>query len=233
MNYIRRANERGQVNMGWLNSQHSFSFGNYFDRKHMGVSVLRVINDDVVKPGTGFGMHGHADMEIISYVVNGELAHTDNQGNTEVIPAGDVQIMSAGSGIVHSEFNPSQTDDVNFLQIWLLPKELGITPRYEQKTIVQNEMLTPIVTPNGDNGSLSINQDASLYRLVLKADEEITLNTEQRQGYLHIVKGKLTADDVYYSQGDAFTVNSGKQVKIWASADIEAIWFDLPQVMHA
>lgn len=228
MRYIRRANERGAVDMGWLQSQHSFSFGSYHDPKHMGVSVLRVINDDIVEPGMGFGTHGHRDMEIISYVVSGAVEHKDNQGNTTRIPAGDVQRMSAGTGILHSEYNPSNTEDVNFLQIWIQPKEKGIAPAYEQKTIVQTGQLTPLVTPNGEHNSLSINQDASLYRLVLEAGERFNLNANSGIGYLHIVKGKLNADAQEFSQSDAFTVAVNETLTVEANSQVEAIWFELP-----
>jgi len=230
MRYIRRANERGAVDMGWLQSQHSFSFGSYHDPKHMGLSVLRVINDDIVEPGMGFGTHGHRDMEIISYVVSGAVEHKDNQGNTTRIPAGDVQRMSAGTGILHSEYNPSTTEDVNFLQIWIQPKEKGIAPAYEQKTIVQTAQLTALVTPNGEHNSLSINQDASLYRLVLQAGERFDLNAKSGVGYLHIVKGKLSADAQQFSQGDAFSVAENETLALEANSYLEAIWFELPAV---
>lgn len=176
MKYIRRANDRGAIDLGWLQSKHSFSFGSYYDPKHMGVSALRVINDDMVMPGQGFGTHGHRDMEIISYVTEGALKHEDSEGNKHVVPAGDVQRMSAGSGVMHSEFNPSDTEKVKFFQIWIQPNKMGIKPSYEQKSIPQNGILTPLVTPTGENGSLSINQEASLSRLVLGAQETFTID---------------------------------------------------------
>lgn len=230
MNYIRKAEERGKVNLGWLQSNHSFSFGHYYDPKHMGVSVLRVLNDDMVMPGEGFGAHGHRDMEIISYVIEGALEHQDSTGNTYVIKAGEVQRMSAGSGITHSEYNASKNEKVNFLQIWIQPKINGIKPGYEQKKIEQKGALTPLVTPDGTDGSLSINQQASLYRLKLAAGESYALATENRMGYLHIVSGSISASKSDFGRGDAFSVDNGESVLVEANEDLEALWFDLPRV---
>ena len=228
MNYIRRSNERGGADFGWLQSKHSFSFGSYYDPAHMGVSVLRVINDDVVQPSRGFDTHGHQDMEIISYVTEGALEHKDSEGNMHTIPAGDIQRMSAGTGIRHSEYNASNTDNAKFLQIWLMPKVLGIKPGYEQKSVPQQGKLTAIVTPNGKAGSLSMNQDASLYRLVLAAGEDIKLKANNSIGYLHIVKGTLSAGDKKFSAGDAFGIDAGESVELNAQNKLEALWFDLP-----
>lgn len=228
MQYIRRSTERGQVNIGWLNSQHSFSFGHYYDPQHMGVSVLRVINDDVVQPGRGFDTHGHRDMEIISYVVEGALAHKDSQGNEHVVPAGEIQVMSAGRGITHSEYNESQTEQVNFLQIWVVPNELGLTPQYQQQPMPIAEGMTPLVTPDGQQGSLMMHQDASLSRLMLKAGEDYTLQVKQRIGYFHIVKGAIVANEQAFAAGDAFALAPNEAVQLQATADLEALWFDLP-----
>jgi len=228
MKYIRKSADRGKANFGWLDSKHTFSFGNYYDKKHMGVSVLRVINDDMVMPGKGFGEHGHRDMEIISYVIEGALKHEDSTGNSYTVPAGDVQRMSAGKGVMHSEFNASNSKKVKFLQIWIQPNVFGIKPSYEQKSIRQKGPLTPLVNPRGEDGALSINQDASLSRLVLKKGESISLNTEQRIGYLHIVKGQLTAEAQQFSAGDGFAVEPEQVLELTANAAIEAIWFDLP-----
>lgn len=228
MKYIRKSADRGKANFGWLDSKHSFSFGNYYDKKHMGVSVLRVINDDMVMPGKGFGEHGHRDMEIISYVIEGALQHEDSTGNSYKVPAGDVQRMSAGRGVLHSEFNASKKDKVKFLQIWIQPNVTGIKPSYEQKTIRQQGKLTSLVNPNGDNGALSINQDASMSRLVLSKDENITLNTEQRMGYLHIIKGQLNVNGEQFSAGDGFAIEPEQSLEIKADANLEALWFDLP-----
>ena len=235
MKYIRKGNERGRVDMGWLQSHHSFSFGSYYDPRHMGLSVLRVINDDVVQPGEGFGTHGHRDMEIISYVIDGALEHKDSTGNKYVVPAGEIQRMSAGSGVTHSEYNVSDKETVNFLQIWIIPAVRGIKPEYEQKRIEQNGALTPIVTPNGLHGSLSINQDASIYRLKLDLDERYTLATQSRLGYLHLVKGAIKVSSAsigeqIFQAGDAFSLEQNESVEIEALEDFEALWFDLPQV---
>ena len=224
--YIRKSADRGVANFGWLQSKHSFSFGNYHDPEHMGVSVLRVINDDMVMPGQGFGKHGHRDMEIISYVIEGALKHDDSTGNSYEVPAGDVQRMSAGSGVMHSEFNASDTDKVKFLQIWIQPNVTGIAPSYEQKTLPQQGTLTTLVSPNGEHGSLSINQDASISRLVLDKDQSFSLETAKRIGYLHIVKGQLTADGQTFEAGDAFALEPQQSLEIKADDTLEALWFN-------
>ncbi len=230
MNKIHKAADRGRVDLGWLQSNHSFSFGSYHNPERMGISVLRVINDDVVMPGQGFGEHGHQDMEIISYVIEGAIEHQDSTGNRYTVPAGDVQRMSAGSGIRHSEYNASNTEKVNFLQIWIQPKLKGIAPGYEQKTIKQNGLLTPLVTPKGVNGSLSINQDASIYRLKLSTSESFELKTANRIGYLYVVSGNLVSGNRVFSKGDAFSLNPNESILLEAEQDSEAIWFDLPNV---
>ncbi|WP_462175541.1 pirin family protein [Pseudoalteromonas gelatinilytica] len=228
MKYIRKSEDRGKANLGWLDSKHSFSFGRYFDPKHMGLSVLRVINDDTVKPGAGFGTHGHRDMEIISYVIKGALKHKDSTGNEYIVPAGEVQRMSAGRGVMHSEFNASNSEEVKFLQIWIQPDVKGIEPSYEQKAVLRKGELTPIVTPNGMDGSLSMNQDASIYRLELESGKNFTLETESRVGYLHIIQGELVIDEQSYAAGDAFALSKNEKENLIALTDIEALWFDLP-----
>ena len=228
MKYIRRTEDRGVANFGWLESKHSFSFGNYYDANHMGISVLRVINDDTVMPGQGFGKHGHRDMEIISYVTEGALKHDDSTGNSYVVPAGEIQRMSAGRGVMHSEFNASDTDRVKFLQIWIQPNAYGIEPSYEQKSIPQNGKLTTLVSPNGENGTLSINQDALISRLVLEKGESFTFETTNTIGYLHIVKGQLHAQEQSFKQGDAFAVGADYELSVTANKPLEALWFDLP-----
>lgn len=228
MQYIRRSEDRGQVNIGWLHSQHSFSFGHYYDSKHMGISVLRVINDDVVQPGRGFDTHGHRDMEIISYVVEGALAHKDSEGNEHIVPAGEIQVMSAGRGITHSEYNYSATEKVNFLQIWIVPNELGLTPKYQQQPMPTPDGMTPLVTPDGRNGSLVMHQEATLSRLLLNAGESYSLQVDQRIGYLHIVKGEVTAGGKVFASGDAFALAPTEVAELHVSADLEALWFDLP-----
>lgn len=228
MQYIRLSASRGQVNLGWLQSQHSFSFGHYYDPKHMGISVLRVINDDIVAPGQGFGTHGHQDMEIISYVIDGALEHKDSMGNIHVVPAGDVQRMSAGTGVTHSEYNSSDKDSVNFLQIWIKPQSNGIKPSYEQQTIEQRGQLTPLVTSNGADGSLSMHQDASIYQLVLVDNEQVTLATKARLGYLHVVAGSMSVNGQAFSAGDAFAVESEQTIVVEGDKSLKALWFDLP-----
>jgi len=229
MDYIRSSDSRGKVDLGWLKSNHSFSFGHYYDPEHMGVSVLRVINDDTVMPGRGFDTHGHRDMEIISYVTEGALKHKDNTGNDYLVSAGEVQRMSAGRGVMHSEFNASDTEQVKFLQIWIQPNVTGIEPSYEQKRIRQQGQLTPLVTPTGEGGTLSINQDASLSRLALGNGEKISLSTKQRTGYLHIVHGQVQANEQLLNAGDGFALHANQSVLLEATEKLEAIWFDLPE----
>lgn len=238
MMYLRKANERGKVNFGWLESRHSFSFGHYYDAKHMGFSALRVINDDIVQAGRGFETHGHRDMEIISYVVSGALKHEDNTGNEYVVPAGDIQVMSAGRGIMHSEFNPSSEEPVNFLQIWIVPNEKGGTPSYTQKTfgsnVGGNEKLELLVSGDGRDGSLKIKQNASISRLTLKAQEVWQRNTEGQKGYLHIISGeaKASVKSVHgateLGPGDAIGIYEDDSISLTASQDLVALWFDLP-----
>ena len=233
MHYIRKAADRGHANFGWLDSFHSFSFGQYYDPKHMGFSVLRVINDDTVDPGYGFGAHGHDNMEIISYVTKGSIAHKDSLGNQFTIPAGDVQRMSAGTGIMHSEFNASDTQALKFLQIWIQPNQRHVTPSYEQATIVQSESLTPLVTPTGEGPSLSIHADVSIYRLHLEPEQSITLPREStgsgaRVKYLHIVTGSVQLDGALFYAGDGIGVDKAEAITLKAQEDLVALWFDLP-----
>lgn len=228
MKYIRRSEDRGMVNLGWLQSKHSFSFGDYYDQNHMGVSVLRVINDDIIMPSQGFGTHGHKDMEIISYVVEGALKHQDSTGNRYVVSKGDVQRMSAGRGVMHSEFNASESDHVKLLQIWLHPNVKGIEPSYEQKNIPQRGALTTLVSPTRSDDTLFIHQDASLSRLMLGADETIELSAGKRTGYLHIMKGQITVNGETFNEGDAFATEPDEKLSIKANTPLEALWFDLP-----
>ena len=232
MFYFRHSDERGRANFGWLNSKHSFSFGHYYDANHMGVSALRVINDDTVMGGAGFDTHGHRDMEIISYVLEGAIEHKDSMGKQYIVPAGDIQRMSAGTGVTHSEFNHSKTDDLRFLQIWIQPNKMGIKPSYDQKKVVQKGPLTPLVTPDGRDGSLSIQQDASIYRLQLKAGEEIDLDTQKRPGYLHVISGKADVNNNALNAGDALGAIE-EQLNVSALTDLTALWFDLPPVNNS
>ena len=229
MYYLRDANERGGANFGWLDSKHSFSFGHYYDPKHMGFSVLRVINDDTVKPGAGFDTHGHRDMEIISYVLEGAIEHKDSMGKHFVVPAGDIQRMSAGTGITHSEFNHSKTESLKFLQIWIQPNKKGIKPSYEQKAVMQQGPLTPLVTPNGRDGSLSMQQDASIYRLHLQAGQQHQFDTSKRPGYLHVISGKAELNGHELQAGDALGALK-EQLSVTAQTELTALWFDLPKV---
>jgi redox-sensitive bicupin YhaK (pirin superfamily) len=228
MNYIRNSEDRGAVNLGWLESKHSFSFGHYYDPNHMGVSVLRVINDDTVKPGQGFGKHGHRDMDIISYVLEGALKHEDSEGNKHIVAAGDIQRMSAGTGVMHSEYNASKTDQVKFLQIWIQPNKTGVKPSYEQKNIPQKGPLTSLVNATGASGALSLNQDISLSRLVLTENEAFKLVSGKRLGYLHLINGQLKVEGQYFEAGDAFSVEPAQKLKLDALSTLEALWFELP-----
>ncbi|QBY03865.1 pirin family protein [Thalassotalea sp. HSM 43] len=228
MKYVRRNNERGQVDIGWLQSKHSFSFGHYYDPAHMGLSVLRVINDDVVAPGAGFGAHGHRDMEIISYVLSGSLEHQDSTGNRYQIEAGEVQRMSAGSGIMHSEYNASQDEPVNFLQIWIKPQHKGCTPSYEQKKIVQNGALTPLVTPNGSGDSLTLDQDVQLSRLQLEQGDSFELGDKQYQLYLHVYAGEIDVAGQRFVAGDGFAIDRGELYTLQAQSEVQALHFLLP-----
>jgi quercetin 2,3-dioxygenase len=235
MNYLRRNEERGRANFGWLDSKHSFSFGHYYDPQHMGISVLRVINDDTVAPGAGFDTHGHQNMEIISYVLEGSIEHKDSTGNHYRIPAGEVQRMSAGTGVTHSEYNASKEAPLKFLQIWIQPKDMDIEPSYQQRAIVQSAALTALVTPDGEANSLHIHQDARIYRLRLKTGEKAALTTRGNHGYLHIITGSadvqrkdvttaLAAGDAL---GGSLTSEEHFQVKA-KNNDFEALWFELP-----
>ncbi|MBA6413429.1 pirin family protein [Parahaliea sp. F7430] len=229
MYYLRYGNERGRADFGWLKSKHSFSFGNYFDPKHMGFSALRVINDDTVQGGAGFDTHGHRDMEIISYVLEGSIEHKDSMGQQYIVPAGDIQRMSAGTGVTHSEFNHSQNKPLRFLQIWIQPNKKGVAPSYEQKSVEQRGPLTPLVTADGREGSLSMHQDASLYRLQLKQGDEFQLDTQQRPGYLHVIEGQLEANGHPLAAGDALGAYQ-ESLNISAQTDLTALWFDLPAI---
>ena len=229
MKYIRKSEGRGAANHGWLNSKHSFSFANYYDPKHMGFSVLRVINDDTLAPGKGFGAHGHRDMEIISYVTQGSLRHEDSEGNKHVVTVGEIQRMSAGTGVMHSEYNASETENVKFFQIWIEPNKRGVKPSYAQKNIPQKGALTPLITATGNDGTISIQQEASLSRLVLNEKENFTLAPTKQSGYLHIVKGELVVDGQSFVAGDAFSVEPLQKLKLEAISTLEALWFELPE----
>jgi len=228
---LRQANERGHANHGWLDSYHSFSFAAYHDPQHMGVSRLRVINDDTVAPGGGFGTHGHADMEIISYVLSGALQHQDSMGNGSIIRPGDVQLMSAGSGIRHSEFNASNEEAVNFLQIWIVPNVSGIKPGYAQKNFTLELSGQPrlVASPDGRDGSLLIHQDTSMYAARPKNGE--TLNHKLAAGrtaYLHVTKGELQLNGITMHGGDGTTITDEPTLELTGKNNAEVLLFDLP-----
>jgi len=236
MNNIRRSADRVHANHGWLNSYHSFSFGDYFDSKHVEFGPLRVINEDRVVAGEGFGTHPHRDMEIISYVLEGELAHKDSMGNGSVIRPGDVQRMSAGSGVLHSEFNPSSNSPVHFLQIWVQPSVFGIKPSYEEKHFPEAEKrgrLRLIASPQGTDGSVVIHQDARLFAGLFDGAESATLDLSKgRRGYVHVARGEVRVNGVALSAGDALKVIEESSINIDHGRAGEVIVFDLPADRH-
>ena len=232
MNTLRRSHERGHANHGWLDSYHSFSFADYFDPKHVEFGPLRVINEDRVAPGEGFGTHPHRDMEIISYVLSGELAHKDSMGNGSVIRPGDVQRMSAGSGIWHSEFNPSDTEGVHFLQIWIEPNVVGIKPSYEERHFSDREKqgrFKLIASPDSADGSVLIHQDAFVYVGRFDDDEHAALELKPgRKSYVHVVRGEIRANGIELGVGDALKVTEATKVSIDRGRAAEVLVFDLP-----
>src|ERR1700722_3370754 len=232
MNEIRRGNERGFADHGWLKSFHTFSFADYFDPDHVEFGPLRVINEDRVQAGAGFGTHGHRDMEIISYVLAGELAHKDSMGNGSVIRPGDVQRMSAGSGVRHSEFNPDPSEPVHFLQIWIQPDKRNIEPSYEEKRFTSEEKrgrLRLIVSPDRADGSLLIHQDARVYAGLFNAAEQANLEVAPgRRIYVHVARGALSANGVPLAAGDALRINDAARLDLSGGKDAEVLVFDLP-----
>ena len=226
---IRRSTDRGSAEHGWLSSRHSFSFARYYDPKHMGVSALRVINDDKVIPGAGFATHSHADMEIISYVKRGTIEHKDSMGHVEQIPEGAFQVMSAGTGVTHSEYNPSKTEPLEFLQIWIEPDVYGIDPGYQQKRFEAVEGLQLIASPDGREGSLLIHQDALLYRLRLDAGARAShALLSGRTVYLHVVSGTLSVEGEPLSEGDGASITETGTIDLEGITSCEALLFDLP-----
>ena len=232
MTEIRRSNERGYADHGWLKSFHTFSFADYFDPEHVQVGPLRVINEDRVAAGQGFGTHGHRDMEIISYVLDGELAHKDSMGNGSTIRPGDVQRMSAGSGVRHSEFNPSSTQPAHFLQIWIQPNAQGIEPSYEEKRFSVQEKrgrLRIIASPDQADGSVLIHQDARVYAGLFDGSESATLNVEPgRTLYVHVARGTVTANGTVLNGGDAVTLTDTEKLELQNGQQAEVLVFDLP-----
>jgi len=231
MIHIRRSEDRGLADHGWLHSQHSFSFAHYHDPEWMGWGNLRVINEDHIAPGTGFGTHGHRDMEIISYVLQGELAHKDSMGNVKGIPPGDVQRMSAGSGVMHSEFNHAPNDTTHFLQIWIEPNVRGIAPSYEQKTFNAAEKtgrLRLVASPDGAQGSVTIHADAALYAGLLDADQRAQVSIAPgRKAYVQLLRGSLKVNGKALIAGDAAVMADEIFIELSDAQDAEVLVFDL------
>ena len=226
----RAAKERGQANFGWLDSRHSFSFGSYFDPAHMGFGPLRVINEDRVKPGAGFDTHGHQDMEIISYVLEGALEHKDSIGTGSIIRPGEVQRMSAGTGIRHSEFNASRKEPVHFLQIWVIPARRGLKPSYEQKAFPLDETgrLHLVASPEGRDGSLTLHQDVDLLAGRLAAGDRLThALKEGRVGWLQIVEGEVDLNGTRLEPGDGAAIAAVPELKLAANSKAEVLLFDM------
>jgi len=228
---LRKSDERGKANFGWLDSKHSFSFGHYHDPKHMGFGPLRVINEDRVAPGGGFPTHPHSDMEIISYVLEGALEHKDSIGTGSVIRPGDIQRMTAGSGVRHSEFNASKTDSVHFLQIWVIPEKKGLRPSYEQKSFSDDEKrgtLRLIGSRDGREGSVTIHQDVDLYATVLAAGKAVTHTIAVgRGGWIQVVRGAVEIDGSTLEAGDGAAITHSGALTIQGTTDAEVLLFDM------
>jgi len=233
MTELRKGQERGHAQHGWLDSFHSFSFADYYDPDHMGFGPLRVINEDRVQPGKGFGTHGHRDMEIISYVLDGELAHKDSMGNGSVIRPGDVQRMSAGTGVHHSEFNGSSDKPVHFLQIWIEPRSRGDKPSYEEKRFddaAKRGQLRLIASPDGREGSVTVHQDANLYAALLDGNESVEFTQKPgRLTYVHVIRGAVDVNGQALVGGDAMKLTGEATVRITKGRDAEILLFDLIQ----
>ena len=228
---LRPSAARGYADHGWLKSFHSFSFAGYYDPEHLGFGNLRVINEDRIEPGRGFGTHGHKDMEIISYVLSGNLAHKDNMGNVKGIPPGDVQRMSAGTGVQHSEFNHAEGQNTHFLQIWIEPNATGIAPSYEQKTFVDTEKrgkLRLVASNDGAQGSVTIHADAKIYAGLFDAAETATLALNpNRKTYVHLIKGDLEVNGQKLAQGDAAMLEAQSSLDLGKGRSAEVLVFDL------
>ncbi|WP_153114642.1 pirin family protein [Rhodocyclus tenuis] len=228
---IRKSQERGHADHGWLKSKHSFSFAGYYDPAHMGWGNLRVINEDWIAAGKGFGTHGHRDMEIVTYVLSGELAHQDSMGNGTSIPPGDVQRMSAGRGVMHSEFNHATDSETHLLQIWIDPSRLGISPGYEQKTIPAADKrgrLRRVASPDGADNSVTITADATLYAGLFDGDESATLALDPaRKAYVHLVRGTLVVNGQTLHAGDAALLAEESSLQLSKGSDAEVLVFDL------
>ncbi len=229
---LRRSRDRGHANHGWLDSYHSFSFADYYDPAHMGFSALRVINEDRVAPGMGFGTHPHRDMEIVTYVLEGALEHKDSMGNGSVIRPGDVQRMTAGTGVTHSEYNASQKDPVHLLQIWILPDRTGLPPGYEQKTFStesRQSRLKLIASRDGREGSVTIHQDAEIYAAILNEDDTLEYRfASGRRGYLQVATGDVVVDGHLLRAGDGARISQAERVALGSPKRAEILLFDLP-----
>lgn len=228
---VRKAIDRGLTSIDWLKSRHTFSFGEYYDPKEQGFSDLRVINEDWVAPGAGFPTHSHRDMEIITYVVEGAVQHKDSMGNGSIIRPGDVQRMSAGTGVTHSEYNPSKAEELHLLQIWILPDRRGHNPGYEQREIGDAEKrgrLRLIASPDGRDGSVSIHQDARLYAGIVESGKPIAVTlTAGRRGYLQVVKGAVNVNGVALEAGDGARIAEESALEIGGREESEVLLFDL------
>jgi redox-sensitive bicupin YhaK (pirin superfamily) len=228
---IRKAEERGHFDFGWLNTYHSFSFGDYYDPKHMRFRTLRVINEDFVQPGHGFPTHGHRDMEIVTYILQGALEHRDSMGTGSIIRRGDAQRMSAGTGVTHSEANPSPDEPVHLLQIWIFPSEQNMQPEYEEKKFSDDEKrnrLRLIVSPAGSDGSVKIHQDARIFASLLDDGEEVVHSLDAgRSAWLQVATGSVKLNDVALKQGDGAAVSQESQLRVTAEGPAEVLLFDL------
>ena len=229
---IRKSGERGHFNHGWLDTHFTFSFADYFDPQHVQFRTLRVLNDDRVAPGAGFPEHPHRDMEIVTYVLEGGLEHRDSMGNGSVIRPGDVQYMSAGSGVTHSEFNPSKTDPLHLLQIWMFPQAKGLEPVYDQKTFTEAEKrgkLRLVVSPDGREGSVKIRQDNELYATLLGPGDVVKHELKpERHAYVQVAKGRVKLNGKALEEGDGAAVSAEKSVELTGVKDAEVLLFDLP-----
>jgi quercetin 2,3-dioxygenase len=229
---IRKSADRGHLNHGWLDTYHTFSFGDYYDAQQMGFRVLRVINEDRVAPGEGFGMHGHRDMEIVTYVLSGALEHKDSLGHGEALRPGELQHMSAGTGIRHSEFNPSVTESVHLYQIWLLPREPGLTPSYSQKAFPAEGRAGRwqlVASPYGADGSLMIQQDARIMLAELTPEQKLAIELlPGRYGWLQVLRGAVELDGTSLATGDAAAISQESNLPLRATAPAEVMLFDLP-----
>lgn len=231
MIYLRQAQARGHANHGWLDSWHSFSFADYYDPNFMGFSALRVINEDRIEGGQGFGTHPHKDMEILTYVLSGTVEHQDSMGNKEQIPAGEFQIMSAGTGIRHSEYNASQDALLHLYQIWIIPEKTGITPRYEQKRFDGAQGRQLVLSPDARDGSLKVYQDMTLWRWALKAQEQSSYQVQTgRRVWIQVVRGQVEINGQRAGESDGFAIWDEETLAVQAAQDSEILLFDLPPV---